>query len=151
MRSITARNVSSDVRNYYIHKLMSANIRSTAHHIYPRLMALHDLDDTIALPDANGSISMPALMRDSHFFMQAHGIYLIGVPFLHFTPRERQKILTVAVLRQRGSHDLLGWLQRVPSTPERFIRNRRYNVTKHIHGKPQEFLSSPPLVHSFPC
>jgi protein transport protein SEC24 len=49
------------------------------HLLYPRLLAVHDLNDTIALPHAEtGLVKMPALMRGSHVFMQASGIYLIG-------------------------------------------------------------------------
>lgn len=54
------------------------SVRSLIYHIYPRLLALHDLEDTVALPDANSRIVMPSSMRDSHFFMEAGGIYLIG-------------------------------------------------------------------------
>ena len=54
------------------------SVRSTMHHLYPRLLALHDLNDEIALPDANGRVDLPSLMRDSHLFMESHGVYLIG-------------------------------------------------------------------------
>ena len=49
------------------------------HHLYPRMMALHDLDDVIALPNPDsGEIELPSLMRNSHLFMEGHGVYLIG-------------------------------------------------------------------------
>ncbi|KAI0254641.1 Sec23/Sec24 trunk domain-containing protein [Lactifluus subvellereus] len=67
-----------DVRNYHRHKLLGASVRSTMYHIYPRMLAVHDLSDSIALPHPEtGVIKMPSLMRGSHVFMQANGIYLI--------------------------------------------------------------------------
>ena len=72
------RNVTADVRNYASRKLSAMSVRSTMHHLYPRLLALHDLNDEIALPDANGRVDLPSLMRDSHLFMESHGVYLIG-------------------------------------------------------------------------
>lgn len=58
---------------------MAMSVRSIMHHLYPRLLALHDLDDTIALPDPkSGEIEMPSLMRDSYVFMSVDGVYLIG-------------------------------------------------------------------------
>jgi len=68
--------------------------RTLMHYLYPRLLALHDLDDEIALPqlvrtDDGGkreATLMPSCMRDSYFFMEAGGIYMIGlfVYLLHF-------------------------------------------------------------------
>lgn len=60
--------------------------RTLMHYLYPRLLALHDLDDTIALPqmvtNEDGTtterILMPSCMRDSYYFMEAHGVYLMG-------------------------------------------------------------------------
>lgn len=44
-------------------------------------MAIHDLHETIAIPDPDtGLIDFPSLMRDSHLFMAGHGVYLIGAP-----------------------------------------------------------------------
>jgi protein transport protein SEC24 len=56
------------------------------HYLYPRLVALHDLDSEIALPQmveiSEGTviekIRMPSCMRNSHHFMEANGVYLIG-------------------------------------------------------------------------
>ena len=66
--------------------------RGIMHHLYPRMMAIHDLNETIALPlpltnpqSEDGTnkavkirIDMPSLMRDSHIFMAGHGVYIIG-------------------------------------------------------------------------
>ncbi|KAG6873179.1 hypothetical protein C0995_001789 [Termitomyces sp. Mi166 len=73
--------VSSDVRNYHAHRMNSMPIRSLIHYIYPQLMALHDLEDDAALPYDDGSnrIRIPSVMRSSHTFMEANGIYLIDL------------------------------------------------------------------------
>lgn len=73
------RNVSADVRNYYAQRILSLSVRATMQHLYPRLLALHDLQDNIALPDpVTGRMSFPSLMRNSYTYMEEHGVYLIG-------------------------------------------------------------------------
>ena len=62
------------------------NPRTLMGYLYPRLLAVHDLDDRIALPqmvqNEDGTIVekilMPECMRDSYFNMEAGGVYLIG-------------------------------------------------------------------------
>ncbi|CDO77071.1 hypothetical protein BN946_scf184473.g15 [Trametes cinnabarina] len=76
-KPLKGRNVTADVRNYYAHKIMAMSARSIMYHLYPRMLAVHDLNDVIALPDENGKIDMPSLMRDSHLFMESHGVYII--------------------------------------------------------------------------
>ncbi|KAG6828348.1 hypothetical protein H0H92_008287 [Tricholoma furcatifolium] len=70
--------VSSDVRNYHAHRMNSMPIRNLIHYLYPQLMALHDLDDEIALPDQYGRTRLPSVTRNSHMYMQANGIYLVA-------------------------------------------------------------------------
>jgi hypothetical protein len=74
------------------------------HYLYPRLLALHDLDDTTALPQVveneDGSTSikvlMPSCMRDGYYFMEGGGIYLMGkrsfrqLVYLGYLPPLRQ-------------------------------------------------------------
>jgi protein transport protein SEC24 len=60
--------------------------RSLIHHLYPRLLALHDLEDTIAVPQEieqpDGTlatqIAYPSCTRDTHTFMESGGLYVIG-------------------------------------------------------------------------
>lgn len=84
-KPLKARQVASDVRNYHIHRILNMGACTLMRYLYPRLLSLHDLDDTIALPQVveneDGSTSiqilMPACMRDGYYFMEGGGIYLM--------------------------------------------------------------------------
>jgi protein transport protein SEC24 len=83
-KPLKGKNVSSDVRNYHIHRILGMGCQSIMNYVYPRVLALHDLDDKIALPDANheGRIWYPSHTRASYVWMEGHGIYLVGMsPF----------------------------------------------------------------------
>ncbi|KAF9788107.1 hypothetical protein BJ322DRAFT_605700 [Thelephora terrestris] len=70
--------VSADVRNYYAHKLLACSARSLVQYLYPPLISLHDLNETIALPDqVTGRLKIPSSMRNSHIFMSSNGVYLL--------------------------------------------------------------------------
>lgn len=113
--------MTSDVRNYAAHKIMAMGVRSIMHHLYPRLLALHDLDDTIALPrPETGEIEMPSLMRDSHLFMEGHGVYLMGEPF----ESPNLTLLSTLHSRQRGIDDVVGRTECFSTTAPGSIRRR---------------------------
>ncbi|KAF9267206.1 protein transporter SEC24 [Marasmius fiardii PR-910] len=88
-KPLKARAMSSDVKNYHARRMMSMSARSMIEFIYPLLLAIHDLDDTIALPvpppPSEGPASaqlvltlpLPAIMRSTHMEMVANGVYLI--------------------------------------------------------------------------
>jgi len=77
-KPLKGRNVTSDVRNYASRKIMGMSARAIMYHLYPRLLALHDLHATIAVPDpTSGLIDFPSVMRDSYLFMSGNGVYLI--------------------------------------------------------------------------
>ena len=77
--------------------MLSMSPRDLIYLLYPRLLALHDLDDQIALPFAEDTVDggtqasigqtpilMPSCMRNGHYFMEAGGVYLIGMSFILF-------------------------------------------------------------------
>ncbi|KAL1672299.1 sec24-related protein [Schizophyllum commune] len=69
--------VAADVRVYAAHKLLAGGVKEIVRRCYPRVMALHDLEEGACLvPDEHGRITWPTLMRASHMFMEAHGVYL---------------------------------------------------------------------------
>ncbi|KAJ7100034.1 sec24-related protein, partial [Mycena belliarum] len=77
-KCLRARTVSSDVRNYFAHRMRSMSVRNLMQLLYPPLLALHDLSDDTGLPDpTTGRLVLPDTMRASHLFMEAHGVYLI--------------------------------------------------------------------------
>ena len=101
--------------------MLSMSPRDLIYFLYPRLLALHDLDDQIALPFAvedavDGEtqspmaripISMPSCMRNGHYFMEAGGIYLIGMCFsLFFWASPLDVHLSLKDLREDHCHFL---------------------------------------------
>lgn len=79
INNFAGRNVAPDVRNYMMHRFMSMGAREVVQSLYPRVVPIHDLDETIALPDpTSGRILFPSVMRNSYLHMTADGIYLGG-------------------------------------------------------------------------
>jgi hypothetical protein len=134
-KPLKGRTVSSDVRNYHRHRLLGMGCQDTMHHVYPRVLALHDLDDRIALPDPDrgGKIMYPTHMRASYGWMEGHGIYLVGAPgcYLH---EESAKLIRRHYLRQRGDGDILGGVECEPSADPGPVWCRRRRRTGSTSG-----------------
>jgi protein transport protein SEC24 len=66
------------VRTFYMRIIKSVGVSAMVELLYPRMYSLHRLAKEDALPDANGHLRIPALMRTSYARMEVHGAYLIG-------------------------------------------------------------------------
>ena len=56
----------------------SFSVTSTMTLLYPRLLAIHDLEEDIGFPGPNGKLKLPAFMRASYAYMVAEGAYLLS-------------------------------------------------------------------------
>lgn len=63
-------------------RLAALGAEATIEQLYPSMFSIHDLPDTLAMPDGHtGWIPMPLGMRPSYTSMESHGVYLIGELF----------------------------------------------------------------------
>nr|XP_019007763.1 protein transporter SEC24 [Kwoniella pini CBS 10737]OCF46544.1 protein transporter SEC24 [Kwoniella pini CBS 10737] len=71
-------NVTSDVRVHYMRQFKSLSATRTINLLYPRLLAIHDLNEKIGFPDEKGKLQLPQFMRASYGWMVAEGAYLLS-------------------------------------------------------------------------
>jgi hypothetical protein len=82
-------------------------------YLYPRMIAIHDLDEHVGIPDLNSSwIPLPTPMRPSYLYMEAHGAYLIGG--IHWTDTLHYLVVDLTVIRQWRAHCYLDRGRYVP-------------------------------------
>ncbi|KDQ07328.1 hypothetical protein BOTBODRAFT_38857 [Botryobasidium botryosum FD-172 SS1] len=76
-KALKGAQVTPDVRNFFIHRISSMGVGILMPHLYPRMIAVHDLADDAAFPNEEGKLRMPFPMRLTYREMEAHGAYLI--------------------------------------------------------------------------
>lgn len=68
-----ARNISSDVRNYHINRILTMGIRETIQYLYPRLWAVHDLELPEGDLDSAPDTEVPSLASRMDELSLSHG------------------------------------------------------------------------------
>ncbi|WWC65029.1 uncharacterized protein I303_107643 [Kwoniella dejecticola CBS 10117] len=71
-------NVTSDVRVHYMRQFKSLSATRTINLLYPKLLAIHDLNEKVGFPDEKGKLQLPQFMRASYGWMVAEGAYLLS-------------------------------------------------------------------------
>ncbi|GMK56207.1 hypothetical protein CspeluHIS016_0300470 [Cutaneotrichosporon spelunceum] len=71
-------NVVADVRAHYLRVAKGAGATAIMSSLYPRIMAVHDLDEKYGFPGPNGRLRLPRFMRASHVWMVSEGAYLLS-------------------------------------------------------------------------
>jgi len=69
--------VASDVRTHHMRWMRSAGVAATISVLYPRMFSVHNLEDDVGQPTAQGGVKLPAAMRTSYARMEPDGAYLI--------------------------------------------------------------------------
>jgi protein transport protein SEC24 len=83
-KAIKGGNVTSDVRTYFMRSLRGLGCGATMSLLYPRMIALHTMQEKDGEPIEHGSsqfltkrIKCPPLLRPSYLRMEPHGAYLV--------------------------------------------------------------------------
>ncbi|UZJ54787.1 hypothetical protein CBS101457_004107 [Exobasidium rhododendri] len=83
-KAIKGGNVTSDVRTYFMRFLRGVGCGAIMSLLYPRMIALHNLQEKDGEPIEHGHpqfltkrIKSPPLLRPSYLRMESHGVYLV--------------------------------------------------------------------------
>lgn len=77
-KALKGGNVASDVRTHFMRYIKSLGVAATVVLLHPRMISIHDMADGVGLPDVNGRLRPPPLLRTSYQRMVPDGAYLIG-------------------------------------------------------------------------
>lgn len=96
-----------DMRTYIWMRLETLNVSQLSAYYYPRMMALHNMPNSVALPDENGQCTLPDLLNLTSESMSQDGAYVIddGESILMWIGREinpafLQSVFGVAAFNQ---------------------------------------------------
>merc|ERR1711871_255126 len=71
------QDVGYDLRTHLWARLESAEISRLAAYYYPRMLALHNLDDTCGVMNEHGFVTLPAMLNLTSESMSQDGVYLL--------------------------------------------------------------------------
>merc|ERR1712232_143717 len=80
LKSMAFRNtndIPADMRTFIMMRLETLNVQQMAAYYYPRMMALHNLGDSVGMPDENGAITLPDMLNLTSESMMQDGVYLL--------------------------------------------------------------------------
>ena len=134
-KPLKGRYVSSDARNYWIHKILSMSARGIMHHLYPRMMAIHDL---MAVHELRAVHDLVAARKQG---VVCEALVACGTMFLHLGVR---RVLTLHSTHDRKRmldacrQDLLQQSWRLGPPTGRcvllWIVTRDGNTQRHLQG-----------------
>jgi len=71
-------NLSSDERNYHFKLILQMSPKAFVAYFYPRMVALHVLDEGYGTRAESGRVLLPPSLRLTYDWLEETGIYLIG-------------------------------------------------------------------------
>ncbi|KAG9304124.1 hypothetical protein G9A89_019686 [Geosiphon pyriformis] len=70
-------NLTSDTRVHFMRLIKSVGVAESIVLFYPRMLPVHNLTEQAGLPDSNGKVRLPPLIRVSYARLEPEGAYLL--------------------------------------------------------------------------
>ncbi|KAF9141412.1 COPII coat Sec23p-Sfb3p heterodimer component [Mortierella sp. GBA39] len=71
------RDINSDLRVYQMRMLKSMGVSESIVFFYPRMIAVHAMDERVGVMDVNGRVFLPQLVRVSYARLNSAGAYML--------------------------------------------------------------------------